>query len=384
MSNFVHLHTHSHYSLLNALPKIPDMVKKAKACGMKALALTDDGNMYGMIEFYKECLKAEIKPIIGVDFYLAPRTRHDKENRIDSKRIRLVLLAKSEKGYRNLIQLVTKSHMEGFYYKPRIDKELLEQYCEDLVCIAPSFSSNIVQALKMSDYEKATEHVNFYKRLFPDFYIEITHHPEIDNHEEVMRDLKAFAQEHNVPIVAAHDVYYMEPDDKRACTTLRAVSKGIGSSIGEDDGGNFEFINGEKAAELFKDEPEAIENSYKIAMELCNCTLELGKWKFPVVKIPSGLSPDDELKRIVYEGFTRRKVEQTPKVIERVEYELGVIKTKGYAAYFLVVADLLKYAREHGVLSNIRGSVSGSMVTYLSGITNIDPLEFEIPFRTIP
>ncbi len=381
MSKFVHLHVHSHYSLLNALPKIPDMVKKAKAYGMEALALTDDGNMYGTIEFYKECLKAGIKPIVGVDFFLAPRTRHDKESRIDSKRIRLILLAKTEKGYRNLIQLVTLSHTEGFYYKPRIDKELLEKYHEDLVCIAPSFSSNIVQALKMSDKEKAIEHVNFYKKLFPDFYIEITHHPEIDNHEAIMEDLKAFAKEQHVPIVAAHDVYYMEPDDKRACTTLRSVSKGIGASVGEDDDGNFEFITPEKAEELFKNEPEAIENAHKIAMEICDAKLELGKWKFPTVVIESGLSPDDELKRIVYEGFERRHVEKTPAVIERVEYELGVIRTKGYAAYFLVVADLLKYAREHGILSNIRGSVSGSMVTYLSGITNIDPLEFEIPFE---
>jgi DNA polymerase-3 subunit alpha len=348
---------------------------------MKALALTDDGNMYGTIEFYKECEKAGIKPIVGVDFYLAPRTRHDKENRIDSKRIRLVLLAKSELGYRNLIQLVTISHFEGFYYKPRIDKELLEKYHEDLVCIAPSFSSNIVQALKMSDRAKAVEHINFYKRLFPDFYIEITHHPEIDNHEELMRDLKELAKENNVPIMAAQDVYYMEPDDKRACTTLRSVSKGIGSSIKEDDDGDFEFITGESADELFKNDQDALENTEKIAMELCQCKLELGKWKFPIVEITSGLSPDDELKRIVYEGFARRKVEKTQVVIDRVEYELGVIKTKGYAAYFLVVADLLKYAHEHGVLSNIRGSVSGSMVTFLSGITNIDPLEFEIPFE---
>jgi DNA polymerase-3 subunit alpha len=362
------------------------MVKKAKAYGMEALALTDDGNMYATIEFYKECEKAGIKPIIGVDFYLAPRTRHDKESRIDSKRIRLVLLAKNEEGYKNLIQLVTLSHFEGFYYKPRIDKELLEKYCEGLVCIAPSFSSNIVQALKMSDTAKAVEHINFYKKIFPgsvgapDFYIEITHHPDIEGHEEHMRDLKALAKENNVPIVAANDVYYLDPSDKRACTTLRAVQKSFGA-IGDDDDGDFSFITPDQADELFKNEPEAIENAHKIAMEICNCKLDLGKWKFPIVEITSGLSPDDELKRIVYEGFARRKVEKSQNVIDRVEYELSVIKTKGYAAYFLVVEDLLRYAHLHGILTNIRGSVSGSMVTYLSGITNIDPIEFEIPFE---
>lgn len=356
------------------------MVKKAKAYGMEALALTDDGNMYGTIEFYKECEKNGIKPIIGVDFFVAPRTRHDKESRIDSKRIRLVLLAKSNDGYKNLIQLVTISHFEGFYYKPRIDKELMEKYGKDLVCILPSFSSEISLALKMSDKEKALKALEFYKKNFSDVYIEITHHPDIDGHEELMNELINFAKETKTPIVAGHDVYYMNPDDKRACTTLRSVQKSFGR-IPEDDDGDFSFISGETADELFKSAPEAIENSYKIAMELCNAKLELGLWKFPNVEIESGLSPDDELKRIVYEGFERRKVEKTQAVIDRVEYELGVIKTKGYAKYFLVVADLLHYAHEHGILSNIRGSVSGSMVTYLSGITNIDPLEFEIPFE---
>ncbi len=380
MKPFVHLHTHSHYSLLNALPKIPELVKKAKDLGMPALALTDDGNMYATIEFYKECEKQGIKPIIGVDFYLAPRTRFDKESRIDSKRIRLVLLAKDLTGYKNLIKLVTYSHFEGFYYKPRIDKELIERYHEGLVCIVPSFSGNVAQALKMSDKTKALEHIEFYKKYFKDLYLEITHHPDIDNHEELMQQLVGLGKETNTPIMAAHDVYYLEPDDKRAATTLRSVQKSFGS-IPEDDDGDFSFISSKEAKTFFKHIPEALENTNKIAMEICNCKLELGKWMFPHIDIPSGTTFDEEFKRIVYEGFVKREIAQTPEIVERVEYELGVIKQKGYSPYFLVVADLLRYAHEHGILTNIRGSVSGSMVTYLSGITNIDPLEYEIPFE---
>ncbi len=380
MTPFAHLHTHSHYSLLNALPKIPELVKKAKESGMTALALTDDGNMYGTIEFYKECEKAGLKPIIGVDFYLAPRTRNDKESRIDAKRIRLVLLAKNLPGYKNLLKLVTASYLEGFYYKPRIDKELIEKYSEGLICIVPSFSGNVAQALKMSDKQKALEHIAFYKKHFPDLYLEITHHPDIDNHEEVMRQLVSIAKETETKIVAAHDVYYINPDDKRAVTTLRSVQKSFGTSIADDDNGDFSFIGTEEANELFKYEPEALANAAKI-VGMIDCKLPLGKWMFPHIEITSGLGPDDELRRIVYEGFARRNLEKSESVIARVDYELSVIATKGYSPYFLVVADLLRYAHEHGILTNIRGSVSGSIVTYLAGITNIDPIEYEIPFE---
>ncbi len=385
MSKFVHLHTHSHYSLLQALPKIPDMVEKAKADGQEALALTEAGNLYGAIEFYKECKKQGIKPILGVDFYVAARSRRDKEPRIDNRRTRLILLAKDLVGYKNLLRLVTDSYLEGFYYRPRIDRELIEKYHEGLIAITPSFSGEVAQSLRNANEDLARDWINFYKKIFAkgnnsDFYIEMTRHPEIEDHDALMDRLSDLAKETGVPVVAAHDVYYLERDEKKARTTLLSVQKSFGTGPKDEDEGDFSFINDTEARKLFKKYPEAIINAEKVA-EKCNLDLPLGKWMFPTIDLPEGVTADDELKKIVYSGFDRRKVEQSEENIKRVEYELGVIKTKGYAPYFLVVADLLRFARENGILSNIRGSVSGSMVTYLAGITNIDPIEYEIPFE---
>lgn len=386
-SKFTHLHTHSHYSLLNALPKIDALVKEAKKLDMPALALTDNCNLYGTIEFYQECKKAEIKPIIGIDAYVAYRSRHDKQTGIDKERYRLVLLAVNETGYRNLVHLVTAAHLEGFYYKPRIDKELLEKHHEGLIAIAPSFSSDIMQSLRMSHPEQATERIEWYKETFgtddagkPNFFLEVSHHPEIKGHRENMKKLVELARQTETPLVAAHDVYYIAPEDRIARQTLMSIqSSGDIEKIEETDE-DFSFISPAQAEEYFRDLPDALDNCADIVSR-CNLELKLGNWVFPSYVIESGLSPDDELRRLTYEGFERRGVEKTPAAIERVEYELKVIRDKGYAPYFLVVSDLLRYARTHGILSNIRGSVSGSMVTYLSGITNIDPIEFEIPFE---
>ncbi len=382
-SRFTHLHTHSHYSLLAALPKIDQLVGEAKKLGMTSLALTDNGNLYGAIEFYSACKKKEIKPILGVDFYVAARTRKDVQAGVDSRRTRLVLLAMNEVGYRNLVKLVTRSHLEGFYYKPRLDRELIQEHAQGLIAISPSFSGEIAQAVKGRNPDKAREWAAFYKKVYGDrFYIEITRHPEIDGHESSMKVLAEFAKAENIPIVAAHDVYYLKPEDRFARETLvRVNSHGDGSErVAENDEDDFSFISAERAEEMFRDMPEAIENSAKIA-DLCNLDLELGKWVFPGLVIESGKTPDEELRHVVYEGFARRNVEKTAEIVARADYELKVIKDKGYSPYFLVVADMLRFARENGILSNIRGSVSGSMVTYLAGITNIDPLEYEIPFE---
>ena len=381
MPKFIHLHTHSHYSLLNALPKIGELVKTAKKDGMNALALTDSGNMYATIEFVQECTKAEIKAIVGVDFYIATRTRFDKEHRLDNKHTRIVLLAKDMVGYKNLVKLVTRSNLEGFYYKPRIDRELMEELNEGIVAIIPSFNNEIINSLNHNNPEKAEEALSFFKKIYTDLYIEITHHPEINGHEASMKKLIEFARSHDVPLVAASDVYYLNKDDKRARDTVIAIQKNSAlRDKGEDEDADFSFLTQDEAVKLFKDEPDALLNSVKIA-EMCNVNIELGKWVFPAITFPEGETADSELRKVVYEGFEKRKIEQTPEVLERVEYELGVIRTKGYSPYFLVVADLLLYARTHGILSNIRGSVSGSMVTFLSGITNINPLEYEIPFE---
>lgn len=381
MFRFSHLHTHSHYSLLEALPKVEDLVTAAKADGQTALALTDNGNLYGAIEFYKECKKVGIKPIIGVDFYVAPRTRFDKEHRVDDRHSRLVLLAKNETGYKNLIQLVSKSHLEGFYYRPRLDRELIEAYKDGLIAILPSFSGEHARALKDEQPEKAREAIDWYKKIYGgNLYAEITHHPEIDGHEKLQEAIQAFVKERHVPLVAAHDTYYLAPGDAVARELVNKIR--TGQTLNRDAGsetGDFSFITQEKALDLFKDTPEAVENIHKI-IDACKLELDLGKWVFPAIEIP-GKSHDEALRELAYAGFATRGLEETPMMRERVDYELSVIAKKGYSPYFLVVSDLLRFAHSNGILTNIRGSVAGSLVTFLSHITNVNPIEYGLPFE---
>lgn len=383
---FIHLHTHSHYSLLNALPKEKELVETAKNLGMKALALTDAGNMYGAIEFYQKCKKAEIKPILGVDFYVASRTRHDKQGGIDNRRTRLVLLAKNEVGYKNLIKLVTESFFDGFYYKPRIDREIIEKYSEGLICIMPHFSGETSGSIKLADTEKAKETISWYKKVYgpENFYLEITHHPEIEGQLELKEKIIKLARDTDTQLVAAHDVYYLKPEDKQARDTLVAVNSHSDFSDREqkETSDDFSFISSDQAEEYFKDTPDALENTLKIA-DSCNLEIVLGQaaWKFPKFIVESGLTHDEELRRIAYEGIEKRKLKATKEITDRLDYELQIIKQKGYAQYFLVVADLLKYAADHDIYTNIRGSVAGSMVTYLTGITKVNPLEYKLPFE---
>ena len=384
-AKFIHLHTHSHYSLLNALPKINALVDEAKKNEMSALALTDNGNLYGAIEFYQTCKKKGIKPIVGIDAYVAYRSRRDKQAGVDKERYRLVLLAKNNAGYKNLIELVTLSHLEGFYYKPRMDRELLEKYHEGLIAIAPSFSSDILGSLKVSNDDQALERLDWYKKTFgsdggePNFFLEITHHPEIKGHEENMKKVVEFAQKTNTPLVAGHDIYYIAPEDRIARQTLLSIQAQTDEKIEEGDE-DFSFISQKQAEKYFKDLPEALLNTTKIA-DRCNLEISIGKWSLPNYIVESGLSYDEEFRKIVESGLAKKNLEKTPELLERMEYELKVIKDKGYAPYFLVVADLLRHAHEHGILTTIRGSVAGSLCTFLAGITNVNPLEYKLPFE---
>jgi len=384
MTQFTHLHTHSHFSLLQALPKMPELVKAAKEDGQEALAITDAGNLYGAIQFYQECEGNEIKPIIGIDAYVALRSRHDKQAGIDKGWHRLVLLAKNRQGYTNLIELVTKSYLEGFYYKPRIDYELIEQYADgNLVVISPSFSGDIAKAVEHNETEKASELIQWYtKRYGDDFYIEISRHPELPGHEDKMQSLINIARETQTPIVAAHDVYYLSPDDKRARDTLLSIqSNSSGGGAFDNEEEDFSFITRAQAKEKFSDLPDALENTQKI-VEKCTLDLDLGNWVFPDIDTESGKSYDDELKRKTHVGIEWRGMDPNDNnVVERLEYELDVIRTKGYSSYFLIVGDLLRYAHENGIQTTIRGSVAGSITTYLLGITNVDPLEYKLPFE---
>ncbi|MEX0924689.1 MAG: DNA polymerase III subunit alpha [Candidatus Paceibacterota bacterium] len=383
MSDFAHLHVHSHYSLLQAVPKVYELVAAAKADGQKALALTDAGNMYGAIQFYQECEKNEIKPILGVDAHIALRARTDKQPGVDKGWHRLVLLVKNQEGYKNLVKLVTDSFLEGFYYKPRIDYELIEKYHKDLVCISPSFSGDIAKALEHGDTQKAKGLIEWYTKIFgDDFYIEISKHPELSGHDEKMDQLVKLARETNTPIVAAHDVYYLKPDDRRARETLLAVqSSGTGGQVGfDEEEDDFSFLSQAEIKKRFADLPDAVENTQKI-VDKCNLDLELGGWVFPEFETKSGKPYDEELKDQAYAGIPRRELKQTNEVVDRLEYELKVIADKGYSVYFLIVGDLLREAHERGIHTTIRGSVAGSLTTYLLGITNVDPLAYKLPFE---
>jgi DNA polymerase-3 subunit alpha len=384
--DFIHLHVHSHYSLLNALPTSKELVQRAKKYNMPALALTDNGALYGAINFYKACAKEGVKPIIGLDAFLAPRTRFDKDAGIDKPRGRVVFLAKNNAGYKNLIKMVTESYVNGFYYKPRIDHALIEEFHNDLICIIPSFSGEPVMALKDGDPEKAGASLDWYKSVFgDDCYLELTHHPEIQGHEALQKNILSLAQSSHTPLVAAHDVYYLEPKDHLARETMIKIQSG-GTVDTTDASGelapNFSFISQEQAKELFVDTPEALHNTVKIANE---CTVEMSPgstWYFPDYKIASGKEPDDELRDSAYAGVAWRGLSlEDPVVKERLDYEIGVIKMKGYAKYFLVVGDLLREARERKILTTIRGSVAGSLTTYVLGITNVNPLEYKLPFE---
>ncbi len=380
--SYTPLNVHSHYSLLSALPKIPDLVAHAKKLGLASLALTDNGNLYGALEFYKECKSAGIKPIIGMHAYMAVRTRLDKQTGVDNRRHRLLLLAKNEVGYRNLLKLASRASLEGFYYKPRLDREILAEHAEGLFAIAPAFDADLHSLIATADDESALARLKYYQDLFgkDGFYLEVSRHPQIEGHDELMKKVVAFGQKHTVPLLASQEVYYLFPEEKKARETLLLVnSQGEPKDMRTDDS-DFSFLPPEKVAELFVGIPEALANTGKIA-DACNLELTLGKWVFPDYKTKNGESYDDELQRMVTAGIERRKMAQTPELEKRIAYELGIIKTKGYAPYFLVVADLLHFAHEQGILTTIRGSVAGSVVTYLAGITNVDPFEYKLPFE---
>ncbi|MDP2656368.1 MAG: DNA polymerase III subunit alpha [bacterium] len=382
---FIHLHTHSHYSLLDGLSKIGGLVKRAKSLGMPAMAITDHGNMYGAIEFYKKATSEGIKPIIGVEAYVAARTRFDKSPGLDARRYHLTLLAKNHIGYKNLIKLVTSANLEGYYYKPRMDRDLLRQHHEGVIALSGCMGGELSRSILDGDMEHARQIIRDYQDIFgvDNYFLELMHHPGIPRQMEATYALVDLGKEMGIGVVGTQDSHYLVPDDSRAHATLLAVQTGtnVGDSdlFAEDE--DFSFIDTDTAYEHFSYAPDAVENTFKIA-ESCNLELELGKWVFPNIALSEGsVSHDAELRAWVYRGIDQRDIEKTDEVVERIEYELKIIFDKGYSPYFLVVGDLIRFAREKNILTNIRGSVAGSIVTYLIGITNVDPIKYNIPFE---
>ena len=381
MAKFVHLHTHSHYSLLDGLSKIGPLVDRAKELGMEALALTDHGNLYGSVEFYKKAKAAGIKPIIGVETYVARHSRLSKDPKVDNIRYHLTLLVKDKEGYRNLVQLITKSHLEGFYYKPRIDKELLEKYHEGLICLSGCFSGEVGKLLRAGDKEGAEEAIKYYHGLFgEDYYLEIQpHNPDL--HE----DLVSFSKKFNIPLVATQDSHYLNREDAPIHEILLAIQ--TNNRLDDEDRLTFKehdasFRSAEEMAELFKHLPEAIENTVKVALK-CDFEFELDKIHLPVYPLPEGEENSNSfLRRLAEEGLPKRGLASEEKARERLEYELGVIEKTGFADYFLIVQDFVNWAKNHGIaVGPGRGSAAGSIVSYLLNITDVDPLKYELLFE---
>lgn len=382
--SFIHLHTHSHYSLLDGLSKIDEMIALAKQHGMQAIGLTDHGAMYGVIDFYSACMKCGIKPIIGVEMYVANRTRFDKEPHVDNKRFHLTVLAKNNAGYQNLIKLTTAAHLEGYYYKPRVDKDLLRAHAEGLIALSGCMAGELARAIQVRNMPRAEEVIREHQSIFGEknYYLELMHHPDVEQFQEWHDAVVSLSQKLHVPLVATQDSHYLHPDDATAHKTLIAIStqSDITDTAIFNGDGNYHFISTEEARELFKDTPEAVENTERIA-DQCSVNLPLGTFIFPNFPLEPERTADDMLDDLTRRGIRERRLTPAPELEERRRYELEIISKKNYAPYFLVVADLLAFAREKGIYTTVRGSAAGSLVAYLSGITNVNPLEYQLPFE---
>ena len=384
---FVHLHTHSHYSLLDGLAKIDDLIDRAKELGMKALALTDHGNLYGAVEFYKKAVKAEIKPILGVETYVAPRSRFEKQAKIDDNYFHLILLAENNLGWKNMIKLITKSHLEGFYYRPRVDKELLRQYHEGIIALSACLAGEIPQLILKNNFEQAEKTIKEYQEIFgsENFFLEVSHHPNIPEAVKVNDALKKLSKITFAPLVATQDIHYTKPEDAEYQDILLAVQTNNKTSdenrltMKVED---FSMRSQEQMMESFKDLPEAIENTEKIA-ERCNVNLTLNQILLPNFPLPEQeISADDYLRKLVMERLSNRFEVADAKVMERLDYELEVIRKTGFADYFLIVQDFVIWAKERGIVVGPgRGSAAGSLVSYVLGVTDINPLKYDLLFE---
>ena len=403
MNKFTHLHVHTEYSLLDGANRIQVLPKRIKELGMDSVAITDHGVMFGAVEFYKACKKEGVKPIIGCEVYVAPRTRFDKEANIDNKYNHLILLAKNNNGYKNLTKLVSLGFTEGYYYKPRIDLEILEKYHEDLICTSACIAGVIPQEILKNNVVKAIELVKYYKNLFKDdFYLEIQHNG-LKEQQIVNQKLIEISRELNVPLVATNDAHYLNREDAYAHEILLCIQ--TGKRMSDLDRMKFqtdEFYikSSEEMYEAFKSIPEALENTQKI-VEKCNVEFEFGVTKLPNYEVPKEYKTHyDYFYKLCIDGIQRRygveekdKVEDkeyvvlekkaVPKeIMDRLEYEMSVIKKMGYVDYFLIVWDFINYAKSVKIpVGPGRGSGAGSIAAYAMGITDIDPIKYNLIFE---
>jgi DNA polymerase-3 subunit alpha len=386
MSNFVHLHIHSEFSLLDGANRIKDLPVRAKELGMNAMAITDHGAMFGAIDFYKACKANDIKPIIGCEVYVAPRNRKDKDPNLDAKYNHLILLAKDNQGYKNLATLVSLGYTEGFYYKPRIDHEIIEKYHEGIICLSACLAGEVNQAILANDMEKAKEVALWYKSIFgEDYYLEIQNN---GIKEQVLANQKLIqlSRELDIPLVATNDAHYLKREDAYNHEVLLCIQ--TGKRMTDEDRMKFDtdelYVKSpEEMSDYFKNVPDAIENTVKIA-EKCNVEFEFGHTILPNYDVPQEFATHyDYLEKLTYDGLKNRYGENLSKeILERTEYELSVIKKMGYVDYFLIVWDYIHYAKTHNIpVGPGRGSGAGSIVAYSIEITDIDPIQYNLIFE---
>ncbi|NCE99177.1 MULTISPECIES: DNA polymerase III subunit alpha [unclassified Emergencia] len=382
---FTHLHVHTEYSLLDGAARITDVVARAKELGMDSLAITDHGVMFGVIDFYKECKKQGIKPVIGCEVYTAARTMYDKDADKDKYQGHLVLLAKTNDGYKNLIKIVSKGFTEGYYYKPRIDKDVLRAHSEGIIALSACLAGKVQSCLLNRDYEGAKAEAQALDEIFGhgNFYLELQDQG-LDEEAMINPQLVKLSKELDIPLVATNDVHYVKQEDAEAHDVLLAIQ----TATTIDDEKRMRFPNDQfylksedEMRKIFAYAPEAIENTHKIAME-CNVEFVFGDYHLPEFIPPAGKTNQQYLRELCQKGLEERYDEITPKLQERLDYELGVIEDMGYVEYFLIVWDFIDFAKRNGIMVGPgRGSAAGSLVAYTLRITDLDPIRYSLIFE---
>ncbi len=383
--DFVHLHVHSEFSLLDGLSRNREIAQRAADLGMKALAVTDHGAMYGAIEFYSAATAAGIKPIIGIEQYVSVRRMTDKEGKLDADNHHMLLLAKNEVGYRNLLALTTAAHLDGYYYKPRIDKELLSRHAEGLIGTSACLGGEILRKLAAGDEKGARQAADDYRSILgpENFFIEVQDHG-VPEQSRLHPQLVELARDMNIPLLATNDTHYTVPDQHEAHDLLLCI--GTGSNL--DTAGRLRFETSEfylkspaEMRRLFRGElPEAMDNTLRVA-DMVDLRLSFEELRLPHFPVPDGETAASWLRKECERGLVDRYPRVTGEIRHRLDYELGIIDRMGYSAYFLIVADFTRFAREQGIMTTCRGSAPGSIVTYSLGITPVDPLEYGLPFE---
>ena len=384
--SFVHLHVHTEYSLLDGFSNIKKLVARAKEMGMPALAITDHGTMFGVIEFYERAREAGIQPIIGLETYMAARTMQEHDPKEDRRSSHLLLLAENETGYKNLLQIASAAQLQGFYYFPRIDKEFLAKHAAGLICSSGCMSAEVPRLLEQGRIDQARKSLDWYYEVFDKqhFFLELQQH-DIPQLESINKNLLDLGHRYDAQFIATNDVHYINPEDARLQDILLAIQ--TGTVLTDPDrmrmtDPSYYLRTPEEMGRLFAEVPQALSNTLLVA-ERCKVDLSVENYRLPRFEVPEGYTPETYLRSLCQDGARRRYADQadSPAVRSRLEYELGVIHNMGFDAYFLIVWDLCRYARERGIWYNARGSANGSIVAYTLDITLVDPLRHELLFE---